>query len=71
MRVVQHNRQRHAIVLRRHAPTVIEVHALVVRLRPEARRRDMPLARLVRDLLDRIADDQLVDAVLDDGEPSA
>jgi hypothetical protein len=29
---------------------VIEVHVLVVRLRPEARRRDVPVVRLVRDL---------------------
>ena len=62
----------------RHARTVIEVdHALVVRLRPEAARRDVPVVRLIHDLLDVIVRDGLTgavldaDAVRDDGEPSA
>jgi hypothetical protein len=34
-------------------PMTVEVdHSIVVSLRPEARRRDVPVARLVRDLLD-------------------
>jgi hypothetical protein len=40
-------------------------HALVARLRPEARRRDMPVKRLVHDLLDVIVRDGLTAAVLD------
>ena len=49
-----------------HPPTVVEVdHALVVRLRPEAARRDMPVVRLIHDLLDTIARDGLTAAVLD------
>jgi hypothetical protein len=44
----------------------------VVSLRPEARRRDVPVARLVRDLLDRVGEEPtLVGAILDDGEPCA
>jgi hypothetical protein len=49
-------------------------HALVVRLRPEARRRDVPVVRLIRDLLDAIEEDPaLAGAILDDGsgDPSA
>jgi hypothetical protein len=34
-------------------------------LRPEARRRDVPVVRLIRDLLDTIARDGLTAAVLD------
>jgi hypothetical protein len=41
-------------------------HAPVVRLRPEAARRDVPVARLIRDMLDVIAADQLTTAILDD-----
>jgi hypothetical protein len=67
MSVVQHDGQRHATILRRHAPTVIEVHALVVRLRPEAARRDVPVRRLITDLISVIADQpSLISAVLDD-----
>jgi hypothetical protein len=45
-------------------------HDLVVRLRPEARRRDVPLKRLVRDLLDAVGEEPgLAAAILDDGEP--
>ena len=40
-------------------------HALVVRLRPEAARRDVPVVRLIHDLLDVIARDGLTAAVLD------
>ena len=50
--------------------TMIEVdHALVTRLRPEAARRDVPVNRLLHDLLDVIAADQLTTAILDDGDP--
>jgi hypothetical protein len=50
-------------------PMTVEVdHTVVVSLRPEARRRDVPVARLVRDLLDRVgAEPGLVGAILDDG----
>jgi hypothetical protein len=50
-------------------PMTVEVdHSVVVQLRPEARRRDVPVARLVRDLLDRVgAEPGLVGAILDDG----
>jgi hypothetical protein len=45
---------------------MVEVdHALVVRLRPEAARRDVPVVRLIHDLLDTIARDGLTAAVLD------
>ena len=37
-------------------------------LRPGARRRDVPVKRLVCDLLDRIVADQLTGAILDDGD---
>ena len=41
-------------------------HATVVRLRPEARRRDVPPKRLVTDLLDALGDEPgLVGAILD------
>ena len=47
-------------------PTVVEIdHALIVKLRPEARRRDAPVTRLICDLLDTIARDGLTGAVLD------
>jgi hypothetical protein len=54
---------------RQERPVVaIEVeHAVVVRLRREAARRDMPVKVLIRDLLDVIAADQLTGAILDDG----
>ena len=45
-------------------------HGLVAALRPEARRRDVSVARLVYDLLGSIAEDGLVTAVLDDSPPS-
>jgi hypothetical protein len=50
-----------------HPPLQIEVdHAVVVSLRPEARRRDVPLKRLVTDLLDVIGEEPgLVGAILD------
>ena len=41
-------------------------HGLVAAFRPEARRRDVSVGRLVLDLLDTIAADGLVTAVLDD-----
>jgi len=47
--------------------TIIEFdHAVVLRLRPEAARRGITVVQLARDLLDRIADDDLTRAVLDD-----
>jgi hypothetical protein len=45
-------------------------HLVAVRLRRAAAVRDVPVKRLINNLLDVIASDQLVDAVLDDGEPS-
>jgi hypothetical protein len=49
-----------------HPPMLVEVdHALVVRLRPEAARRDVPVVRLIHDLLDTIVRDGLTTAVLD------
>jgi hypothetical protein len=56
-----------------HPPTVIELdHTLVVSLRPEARRRDVNVARLVRDLLDAVGEEpSLVGAILDDEKTSA
>ena len=56
----------------RHAPMTVEVdHAIVVSLRPEARRRDVPLKRLVTDLLDRVGEEPgLVGAILDDDRPT-
>jgi hypothetical protein len=44
-------------------------HAVVAAFRPEARRRDVSVARLVQDLLGTIAADGLVTAVLDDLPP--
>jgi hypothetical protein len=45
-------------------------HSLAATLRPEARRRDVSVARLALDLLGAIASDGLVTAVLDDDPPS-
>jgi hypothetical protein len=51
-----------------HPPMMVEVdHALAVRLRPEAARRDVPVKRLLHELLDTIAADQRTGAILDDG----
>ncbi len=48
-----------------HHPTLIEIdHAVVLRLRPEAARRGITVSQLARDLLDRIADDDLTPAVM-------
>jgi hypothetical protein len=48
-------------------PVLLKVeHGIVVRLRREAARRDWPVERLISELLDAIATDRLVDAVLDD-----
>jgi hypothetical protein len=48
-------------------PALVEVdHDLVVRLRPEAARREVSVNRLIRDLLDIIVDDKLTTAILDD-----
>jgi hypothetical protein len=45
----------------------IEVeHAVIMALRPEARRRDVSVERLVRNILTVVATDRLVTAVLDD-----
>jgi hypothetical protein len=53
----------------RRPPMTIEVaYDLVVRLRPLAARRDVPLARFVRDVLDALSEEPgLVGAILDDG----
>jgi hypothetical protein len=56
---------------RDHQPPTLTVEVgrdLVLRLRPEAARRDVPLKRLITDLLDRIVDDQLASAILDSGD---
>ena len=45
-------------------------HLVAVRLRRAAAVRDVPVKRLINNLLDTIATDHLIDAVLDDGEPS-
>jgi hypothetical protein len=51
-------------------PLTLEVeHGLVTRFRVEAARRDMPVRRLLHDLLDRIVEDQLTSAILDDRDP--
>jgi hypothetical protein len=51
----------------KHPTLSVEIeHAVVVALRPEARRRDISVARLVHDLLNVIATDQLTTAILDD-----
>jgi hypothetical protein len=42
-------------------------HEVVVRLRRDAAIREMPVQSLIRELLDVIATDRLVTAVLDDG----
>jgi hypothetical protein len=42
-------------------------HGLVTQFRVEAARRDMPVKRLLHDLLDTIAADRLTGAILDDG----
>jgi hypothetical protein len=53
----------------RHAPVTLEVgHDVVVGLRKAAAARDLPVKVLMCSLLDAIATDQLVDAVLDDGD---
>jgi len=47
--------------------TTIEIdHDLVVLLRKEAAQRDIPVTRLIRDLLGVIATDGLTQAILDD-----
>jgi hypothetical protein len=54
----------------RYPPTVIEVdHSVVVLLRPEAKRRDVPVVRLIRDVLDVLGGEPgLVGAILDSGD---
>ncbi len=50
-------------------PLTVEVAPDVIRgLRPEAARRGLSVAALVRDLLDVVAADQLVGAILDDAD---
>ncbi len=50
-------------------PMLLELeHELVRKLRPEAARRGLSVAALVRDLLDVVAADQLVGAILDDAD---
>ena len=41
-------------------------HTVIVALRPEARRRDVSVERLVQNILDVIVADRLTKAVLDD-----
>jgi hypothetical protein len=56
-----------AKVAARHAFDLIEVdHGIVVQLRRDAAIRGMPVASLIRELLDVIATDGLAGAVLDD-----
>jgi hypothetical protein len=59
----------------RHAPTLLEVdHDLGVRLRPEAKRCDVPVVRSIRDVLNVLGDEpSLVGAILDtdDSGPAA
>jgi hypothetical protein len=51
--------------------TVVEIDGtLTAALRPAARARDLPVQRLVVELIETIARDCLVDAVLDDGRPT-
>jgi hypothetical protein len=53
-------------------PMTVEVgHDLVLRLRPIAARRDVPIKRLITDLLDRVGEEPaLVGAILDDDRPT-
>jgi hypothetical protein len=44
---------------------------IIRRLRPAAAARDMPVTRLIRELLDVVAQDDLVAAILDDQPPRA
>jgi hypothetical protein len=55
-----------------HPPLKMEVaHDIVVGLRRAAAARDVPVARLINNLLDVIVEEpNLVGAILDDGEPS-
>ena len=48
-----------------HPPLTVEIgHAVVVALRPEARRRDVPIRRLISDLLSAVGEDpSLVEAI--------
>ena len=57
----------------RHAPMVVEVdHAIVVSFRPVARQLDVPVVRLIRDLLDAVGEEpDLVGAILDSEKTSA
>ena len=52
-------------------PVVIEVaYDLIVRLRPEARRRDMAVTALINDVLLILGEEpNLVGAILDDSDP--
>ena len=51
-----------------YSPNVIEVdREILVRLRPEAARRNVSVVFLIRDLLDVIVTDNLTGAILDDG----
>ena len=57
--------------LGRPTPTMLEIeHDLIVQLRPEAARRDVPVVRLIHDLLGTIATNKLTTAILDD-EPAS
>jgi hypothetical protein len=50
------------------SPLCIEVEAAVIRqLRPEAAKRGLNITSLIRNLLDVVATDHLVTAILDDG----
>jgi hypothetical protein len=49
-------------------PLVVELeHAIVLQLRPAAARRGLSVSTLAREILDVVATERLVDAVLDDG----
>jgi hypothetical protein len=49
--------------------TEIEIdRALIRAFRPEAARRAISVQRLIREILERVATDKLVSAVLDDGK---
>jgi hypothetical protein len=53
-----------------HPTVAIEVDRnLMVAFRAEAAKRDMPVASLIRDLLDVIVTDKLTGAILDDERP--
>ncbi len=47
--------------------TIVEIdHAVVIQLRPEAARRGLTVSAIAREILDVVATEKLVGAVLDD-----